>query len=87
MDFGEIISGLSFRFAKTMPHMPHEYVVKTAQHEENYSNLFRLIKRDGVFEFFGGRKYQYLYPGDGWKYWIMAEELADSHVINRAKVV
>jgi hypothetical protein len=80
------LSRLTFKFAKTMPETPHEYVVRSAENEADYVALFRTVQRDGVNERFGGRRYRYWYPGDGWKYWTMTTDLAQSKIINRAKV-
>jgi hypothetical protein len=77
---------LHFRFAKTMAHVPHEYVVRSPQNEEIYVALFKAVQESGVLERFGRRRYRYWYPGDGYKYWVMADNMADSQVINRTKV-
>ena len=37
------IAELSFRVAKTMPEIPHEYVVRTPENEAAYVALFNLI--------------------------------------------
>ena len=51
---------------------------------QEFSEFKRLIERYGVdepFETFGHVKtYRYLYPGDGYRYWIV------EHVLNRAKL-
>ena len=79
------ITALSFREAKTMPECPHEYVVRTPENEAAYVDLFNLIIEHGVQETWGGRKYQYWYPGDGWKYWRMTNDIRQSRVLNRAR--
>jgi site-specific recombinase XerC len=76
---------LVFRFAKTMPEIPHEYVVRGPENETEYVQLFHTIEQQGVWEMFHGRKYQYWYS-DGWKYWRMDKLLSKSQVINRARV-
>ena len=80
------LSRLTFKFAKTMPGTPHEYVVRSAENEADYVALFRTVRREGVDEKFGGRSYRYWYPGDGWKYWTMTDDVTKSQIINRAKV-
>ena len=80
------LSRLEFKFAKTMPETPHWYVVRSPANEADYVALFHACQRDGVDEKFGGRRYRYWYPGDGFKYWTMTTDLARSQVINRAKV-
>jgi hypothetical protein len=79
------IAALTFRVAKTMPEIPHEYVVRTPENEEAYVALFNLIIEHGVHEMWRGRKYQYWYPGDGWKYWRMDDDIRYSRVLNRAR--
>jgi hypothetical protein len=77
---------LKFRFAKTMPEIPHYYVVRLAENNQEYEALFDRIAREGVWEEFKKRSYQYWYdPAGGWKYWRMDNDLAKSVVINRSR--
>ena len=79
------IAALSF---KTMPEAPHEYVVRTPENEAAYVALFNLIVEKGVAEKWGGvANNQYWYPGDGWKYWRMTNDIRQSRVLNRARLV
>jgi hypothetical protein len=80
-----IIGRLSFRYAKTMPHIPHEYTVRSPETEEDYVALWNAIETDGVFERYKRRRGRYLYPGDGRKYWHMGP-LYQSRVINRMRI-
>lgn len=80
------LSRLTFKFAKSMPEIPHWYVVRSAANEADYVALFTIIQAKGVNEPFGSRNYRYWRPGDGFKYWTMTTEVKQSHVINRAKV-
>jgi hypothetical protein len=80
------IAALSFREAKTMPECPHEYVVRTPENEAAYVALFNLIVEQGVAEKWRGRRYQYFYPGDDWKYWRMTADIRYSRVLNRCRV-
>ena len=43
---------LQFRFAKTLPEIPHEYVVRTLDDEADYVELFETIAMLGVIETF-----------------------------------
>jgi integrase len=76
---------LKFRFAKTMPQNPHFYVVRSAENNTEYEQLFTRIDREGVWEEFQGKQYKYLSLGS-WRYWAMTEDIAKSMVINRARV-
>jgi hypothetical protein len=76
---------LRFKFAKTMKHIPHFYVVRSPENEPDYVRLFYRIAEEGVWEQWkDGRRYQYWYRG-GWKYWRMTDDVTQSQVINRAK--
>ena len=67
-----VINRLPFRFAKTMPHMPHEYTVRGQDGtEDDYVTLWNAIENQGVRGCYKGRLGRYLYPGDGRKYWHM----------------
>src|SRR5437867_1330751 len=83
---GAVIDSLSFRFARTMPEIPHEYVIRSPDNEAAYVALFSAIMEQGGYERWAGRHKRYLYPGDGWKYWAMTTELRESRVINRMKI-
>jgi hypothetical protein len=81
-----VIESLSFRVARTMPEIPHEYIVRSPDTAVAYVALFSAIMEHGVYERWAGRQQRYLYPGDGWKYWAMTTELRESRVINRMKI-
>jgi hypothetical protein len=80
MDIMDELPGLRFKFAKTMAHIPHWYVVRSPENNAEYETLFMRIAQEGVLEEFRGRRYRYWYAGDGFKYWSMGQ------VINRAEV-
>jgi len=67
-----------------MPQNPHEYVVRTKENDALYRLLFEATFK-GVHEEFKGRMYQCLYPGDGFKYWRMTDDINESVVINRKR--
>lgn len=79
-------ASLKFQVAKTMPEIPHQYVRRSPDNEVEYVELFHKIAKYGVWEEFQGKPYQYYYPGDEFKYWRMTDNLAQSRIINRAKV-
>lgn len=69
-----------WRFAKTMPQIPHEYIVI-----ENHKTKIAIIKsmlaeinEYGYYAIFGDKVYQYLNAGE-YKYWVV------ENIINRAK--
>jgi hypothetical protein len=91
-----VIARLPFRFARTMPHMPHEYVLRAdASNDADYVALYETIMRDGVIHWWRRQHARYLYPGDGWCYWSMSAKRSDadarhplwiSHHINRNRI-
>lgn len=83
---------LTFRFARTMPEVPHEYTVRqTSEPTANaaYDQLFERIQSEGLRELSpprpGKKRYRnrYWYPGDGFKYWAMTTRIELSQIINR----
>jgi hypothetical protein len=78
------IGRLSFRVAKTMPQIPHEYTVRGEENEADYVALHNAIRAAGTVEYWHARRVlrgkplerrsrgvakRYLYPGDGFRYW------------------
>jgi len=86
MEILQVIGQLSFRVAKTMIEIPHEYTVRDEANEAAYVALFNAIAADGVFERWRGRRKRYLYPGDGWKYWAMTSSVWQSRILNRMRI-
>jgi hypothetical protein len=95
-----VIGRLSFRVAKSMPQIPHQYTVRAAAADEaDYIALHNAIRENGVIERWHGRRVlgskpiergpgrpmRYLYPGDGWRYWYMSA-IWRSKIINRNRV-
>jgi hypothetical protein len=80
------------QFAKTLRHIPHEYAVRGPENEAAYVALAEAILEHGVRERYVPEKprrpywNRYLYPGDGWKYWLMTTALGQSRILNRARV-
>jgi len=77
----EIINSPNWTFAKTMPDIPHEYIVinhypeKTAE----ISRFIEQIDKNGYTKTFHGKEYRYL-EIDSYKYWVI------ENIINRAKI-
>ena len=81
-----MIARCEWKFAKTMPFAPHEYIVKercplSAEEFEYFVNMQR---EHGIRERWGKYNNPYLYIDD-YKYWTMGAPLEDTTVINRAK--
>jgi hypothetical protein len=79
-----LIATLRFVFARTLPHIPHEYVVRTEANGAAFAALLDTIKTHGVRERYGKYYYRYLYiDGHPWRYWAM---FPPHFLINRALV-
>jgi uncharacterized protein YjlB len=85
-EFITAAASLTWTYAKTMPQNPHEYIVrgKTAD-EDTYCAMFRTIEERGEWGSWNDEKYQYFHPGDGYYYWKMTDNIAESVIINRAR--
>lgn len=83
----DFIRTSQWRFAKTMPQCPHEYVVRQWRPDEEtvFERLVMLIRERGYDDKFFDSTYRYLQIG-GWKYWTMGAPLNETTVINRAKI-
>lgn len=84
-DIQDLIVRLRFVQAKSMPNIPHEYVVRNDANDTDYRMLFDAIGMFGVNEKFYSKTYQYLYMEDGFKYWRMTDDINESKIINRAR--
>jgi len=87
LDFvSEKLESAKFRFAKTMPTIPHEYSLKKSwESERDFEFIVSYIRENGVAEMFGRKQFIYLYIGD-YKYWTMGSPIERTILINRAKV-
>jgi|TARA_R100000908_G_scaffold18099_1_gene6945 hypothetical protein len=84
--FQECVSGKKWRFAKSMPSIPHEYTrVSEWASKSDFENAVMCIREHGITEAFYKRKYIYLYVG-GYKYWTMGASAHETEIINRAAV-
>lgn len=76
-----LINSLDWQFAKSMPGIPHEYIV-TDNYPEKSDEIIKFIKRienNGYTKSFYNKEYKYL-EIDGYKYWVI------ENIINRAKI-
>lgn len=82
------IAGHAWRLAKTMPHIPHSYVVKkNCRSEEEFERFVMHIRRHGYRAKFGKREFVYFdWPVEGviHCFWTMGEPLDKTIIINRA---
>lgn len=82
----DFISSHNWTFAKSMPFIPHWYVVlKNCRDKDEFFNVCQIIRDCGTPRKFGKRTFIYL-DLDGYSYWTMDEKIEDTTIINRAKI-
>ena len=81
-----MIARCRWKFAKTMPFAPHEYIVKDRcpLTDEEFEYFVEMQRQHGVKERWGKYNNPYLYIDD-YKYWTMGDPLEVTTVINRAR--
>lgn len=84
----QFIQSHQWRFAKTMPHIPHSYIVKEkCRDPQEFERFVMHIRRNGYRQKLGRYYYTYFdWPVDGiiHQFWTMGEPLAATIIINRA---
>ena len=75
----DFIQTSQWRFAKTMPEIPHEYVVRNWRPDKEpiFEHFVILIRERGYDAKFFNATYRYL-DIDGWKYWTMGEPITET---------
>ena len=69
-----------------MPECPHEYAVRSPENEQEYVRMFESVRQHSIWQRWRGRKRQYWYAGDGYKYWVMTSNVHQSRILNRTRV-
>ena len=74
-------------WAKTMPSIPHEYIVrgKCRMQEEDFLMIVHAQRDIGKHEVWGKYNFPYLYL-NGYKYWTMGDTFKNTIILNRQKV-
>lgn len=86
MSLPDKIKSASYKFAKSMPKIPHSYSLRENWDDpKEFEEAVQYIRDHGVVERFYSKQYTYLYL-DGYKYWTMGSPLEKTKLINRAKV-
>jgi len=87
-EINSFITGHAWRFAKTMAHIPHSYVVKAKCRDAfEFERFVMHIRRHGYKERFGRATYTYFdWKVDGvvHQFWTMGAPLNVTIIINRA---
>jgi hypothetical protein len=80
---GRVLLAQRWIFAKTMPHDPHWYTLRsTWVRQDAFAGVVQLMRRDGPEERYKGRLGRVLHI-NGWKYWTMGAPIAETILINR----
>ncbi|MCW5591039.1 MAG: hypothetical protein KIS74_02970 [Burkholderiales bacterium] len=86
--FAEAVVLNTWTFAKTMPQNPHEYALRARWDSSAmaWDDFVMTIRELGYTErWLDRRQYTYLKVGE-WKYWTMGGTLAETSLVNRARV-
>ena len=81
-EYEKFIAQQTWTFAKTMPEIPHEYVVRdrlSAEDKKVFDAFDDHVESAGYTAVFYEREYTYL-DVSGYKYWVMG------NILNRAKL-
>lgn len=80
------LNNANYRFAKSMPKIPHFYTLKTEWNNDKlFESVVLKIREIGFTEYFYEKPYTYV-AFDGWKYWTMGNPLNITKLINRKKL-
>ena len=79
------VTANTWTFAKTMPQMPHWYVVRDKCGESDFTGFAAYIRAHGEARVFSNRTYVYL-DLDRYSYWTMGNPLSETTVIYRAEI-
>jgi hypothetical protein len=83
-----VLAGLPWTVAKTMPHVPHEYVVRgRTVPVETYTLIVNAIRTYGERGRYGPYSGRYLKPGDGFKYWCIPPVINRDRVLSGSPVI
>ena len=74
-----------YRFAKSMPKIPHWYTLRKNWDDEKFVNVVNAIRHFGYDVKWGRSTYRY-FDANGYHYWTMGDLISDTILINRAKI-
>ena len=81
----EFIQANEWTFAKTMPHLPHWYMVRRNVNNDKFVGFVKLIRTEGDSRRWGCYRHTYL-DIDGYQYWTMGAPINVTIIINRSKL-
>jgi len=80
--------GTHWKWARTMPTIPHEYIVRKNEGiltDEEFCQFVQIQRSCGTFESWGDYHFPYLYF-EGYKYWTMGWPIHHTIILNRQKI-
>lgn len=83
-----ILEESEWTFAKTMPWIPHWYILRKNFNNVFFDKMVEALRAYGIDEIFGKKNpktYRYFYA-NGYKYWTMGNPINETTVINKAKI-
>jgi hypothetical protein len=86
-----LLNNQNFRFAKSMPKMPHWYSNRNEwKNDKDFCDVVQFIRDNGNEEYFFSKKYFYYYY-NGYKYWTLGNPLCyidktKTYILNKAKM-
>jgi len=83
----EAIRRNHWTWAKTMPSIPHEYIVRNrcALNNDEFDKFVILQRNHGIYQKWGRYNFPYLHI-DGYKYWTMGAPVNETIIVNRQKL-
>ena len=82
----EFLLSHDWTFAKSMPTIPHWYIVKNrSSNYKAFEAVVDFIQRNGTPKRFGKVTYKYFVHG-GFQYWTMGYPPNETTIINRAEI-
>jgi hypothetical protein len=85
-EINDFINSHTWKFAKSMPKMPHWYVVReNCRNDHEFCRLVMHIRKHGYKKTFWRKTYIYLDVGNHC-YWTMGNPLWDTTILNRAEL-
>ena len=82
-EINDFIAGAKWQFAKTMPHIPHEYTIRDWNDADDFEAFLHYILHYGELRNSKRWRRIYLDVGD-YYYWWMGAPVSEATVINRA---
>ena len=85
-EFKAFVNSHEFRFAKSMPDIPHAYIVRAkVNQDELFTKAVQYVIDNGYDKKFYSKTYRY-FDFEGYQYWSMGWPSNETTILNRAKI-